>query len=318
MYRQSWSEADRPWSTREANHFSAFIIRNHFLYPQDLTRSNIRNKVAFIRICFTRDMQECLETKIIQVAGQLRAAGLQSISFIHLMQIGYPKRPTSTTGGISFLSREKSDTLKADTYLGVLCMETQAVERLQEIHRLWLEIIKDSYTEYCAAFRSNKTMTSYIRSTVFELADRLSLLVQPEYYSLDYAFYSREDLVPKNCCTWNKADTIWLKRIRVAFEHENKLDGQAGGYQEFSHLLLTKADAKVLVGYGESQESYYPYALDYQKLMTNSDTDPVLFIGEYAPIAGVDDLKFESYLISSLQILKFDPGKASWGPMTEQ
>jgi len=88
MYRQSWSEADRPWSTREANHFSAFIIRNHFLYPQDLTRSNIRNKVAFIRICFTRDMQECLETKIIQVAGQLRAAGLQSISFIHLMQIG--------------------------------------------------------------------------------------------------------------------------------------------------------------------------------------------------------------------------------------
>lgn len=117
-YRQSWSEADRPWSTREANHISAFIIRNHFLYPQDLTRSNIRNKVAFIRICFTRDMQECLETKIIQVAGQLRAAGLQSISFIHLMQIGYPKRPTSTTGWIFFHSREKSDTLKADTYLG--------------------------------------------------------------------------------------------------------------------------------------------------------------------------------------------------------
>jgi len=197
-------------------------------------------------------------------------------------------------------------------------METQAVEKLQEIHRLWLEIIKDSYTEYCAAFRSNKTMTSYIRSTVFELADRLSLLVQPEYYSLDYAFYSREDLVPKNCCTWNKADTIWLKRIRVAFEHENKLDGQAGGYQEFSHLLLTKADAKVLVGYGESQESYYPYALDYQKLMTNSDTDPVLFIGQYAPKAGADDLQCESYLISSLQILKFDPGKASWGTMTEQ
>ncbi|MFA7113565.1 MAG: hypothetical protein WC115_08465, partial [Sphaerochaeta sp.] len=72
-----------------------------------------------------------METKIIQVAGQLRAAGLQSISFIHLMQIGYPKRPTSTTGWISFLSREKSVTLKADIHLGVLCMETQAVERLQ-------------------------------------------------------------------------------------------------------------------------------------------------------------------------------------------
>ncbi len=111
---------------------------------------------------------------------------------------------------------------------------------------------------------------------------------------------------------------MWLKRIRVAFIHDNKLDGKAGGLQNLSHLLLTKADAKVLVGYGKTTESYDQYALDYQKLMTNSDTDPVLFIGEYAPIAGVDELKFESYLISSLQILKFDPGKASWGTMTEQ
>lgn len=189
-------------------------------------------------------------------------------------------------------------------------METHAVERLQEIHRLWLAITKDSHAEYCAAFRSNKTLTSYIRSTVFELADRLSLLVQPEYYSLDYAFYSREDLVPKNCCTWNKADTIWLKRIRMAFEHENKLDGQAGGFQNLSHLLLTKADAKILVGYGKTTESYDQYALAYQNRMT--DSDPLLFIGQYAPKAEADDLQCESYLISSLQLLKFDPGKASW------
>jgi len=199
-------------------------------------------------------------------------------------------------------------------------METQAVERLQEIHRLWLAITKDSHAEYCAAFRSNKTLTSYIRSTVFELADRLSLLVQPQYNSLDYAFYSNDDFIPKTCCVGNRTDTMWLKHIRVAFEHENKLDGQAGGYQEFSHLLLTKADAKVLVGYGESQESYDPYALDYQKLMTNTDKnpDPILFIGEYAPKAEADDRQFESYLISSLQLLKFDPGKASWGTMTER
>lgn len=199
-------------------------------------------------------------------------------------------------------------------------METQAVERLQEIHRLWLATTKDSSSEYCAAFRSNKTMTSYIRCTVFELADRLSLLVQPQYNSLDYAFYSNDDFIPKTCCVGNRTDTMWLKHIRVAFVHDNKLDGKAGGFQNLSHLLLTKADAKILVGYGESQESYDQYALDYQKLMTNTDKnpDPILFIGEYAPIAGVDDPKFESYLISSLQILKFDPGKASWGTMTER
>lgn len=193
-------------------------------------------------------------------------------------------------------------------------METQAIERLQEIHRLWIEINKNSSSAYYAAFQSKKAMNSYIRNTVFELSDRLSLFVQPEYNSLDYAFYSKEDLVPKTCCIGNKADTIWLKRIRVAFDHDNKLDGKAGGSQKFSHLLLTEADAKVLVGYGKTTESYDPYALAYQTRMTDSDTnpDPILFIGEYSPIAGVDDLKFDGYLISSSQLLKFDPCKASW------
>ena len=189
-------------------------------------------------------------------------------------------------------------------------METQAVERLQEIHRLWLSITKDSSSEYCAAFRSNKTMTSYIRCTVFELSDRLSLLVQPQYNSLDYAFYNNDDFIPKTCCVGNRTDTMWLKHIRVAFVHDNKLDGKAGGFQNLSHLLLTKADAKVLVGYGKTAESYDQYALAYQNRMT--DSDPLLFIGQYAPKAEADDLQCESYLISPLQLLKFDPGKASW------
>ncbi len=199
-------------------------------------------------------------------------------------------------------------------------MEIQDIDRLQMIHRLWLEINKDFSAAYCVAFRSNKDMTSHIRSIVFELSNRLGLLAQPEYYSLDYAFYSKEDLVPNNACTWKKGNSIWLKRIRVAFEHENKLDGQAGGYQEFSHLMLTNADAKILVGYGESEISYDPYALDYQKLMMNLDKepDPILFIGEYAPIAEVDDLKFDSYIISSASVNKFCTNTqkgSSWKPI---
>jgi hypothetical protein len=199
-------------------------------------------------------------------------------------------------------------------------MESLAIERLQEIHRLWLEINKDFSAAYCAAFRSNKDMTSYVRSIVFELSNKLGLSAQPEYYSLDYAFYSKEDLVPNNARTWKKGDSIWLKRIRVAFEHENKLDGQAGGYQEFSHLMLTNADAKILVGYGESETSYDPYALDYKKLMVDLDKepDPILFIGEYAPIPGVDDLKFDSYIITPALVNKFwtnTPNGSSWGPI---
>lgn len=199
-------------------------------------------------------------------------------------------------------------------------METQAIERLQKIHHLWLGINTDFSTKYHAAFRSNKTMTSYIDEIVSALALRLELLVCPEYYFLDYALYCKEDLVPHNASTWKKGDSIWLKRIRVAFEHENKLDGSAGGYQEFSHLMLTNADAKVLVGYGESGDSYDPYAIDYQNLMSglNKDPDPILFIGEYAPIAGVDNLRFESYIITSASVYKYCANTqtgSSWGPI---
>lgn len=199
-------------------------------------------------------------------------------------------------------------------------MEAQTIERLKKIHHLWLEINKDFSTKYRAAFRSNITMTSYIDEIVSALALRLELLVCPEYYFLDYALYSNEDLVPHKASTWKKGDSIWLKRIRVAFEHENKLDGSAGGYQEFSHLMLTNADAKVLVGYGESGDSYDSYAIDYQNLMSdlNKDLDPILFIGEYAPIAEVDELRFESYIITSASVDKYRANTqngSSWGPI---
>lgn len=42
----------------------------------------------------------------------------------------------------------------------------------------------------------------------------------------------------------------WLRRIRVAFEHEN--DFRSGLYKEIGHLLITKCDHRVLVTYSSN------------------------------------------------------------------
>jgi hypothetical protein len=90
-------------------------------------------------------------------------------------------------------------------------MESLAIERLQEIHRLWLEINKDFSAAYCAAFRSNKDMTSYVRSIVFELSNKLGLSAQPDNIFSGLCILQQRDLVPNNARTWKKGDSIWLE-----------------------------------------------------------------------------------------------------------
>lgn len=178
------------------------------------------------------------------------------------------------------------------------------------IHKNWIAINNAHIDEYVEAYKTYNDFTKYIGKVVYRLGDTLGLKVYPEYYALDYVFYKEEDLVPDHASTWSKSSTTtWLKRFRIAFEHENQLVWSAGGYQEFSHLMLTNADAKVLVGIGASFESYYVYAQDYQTLMKGLEDEPapILFIGEYYPKInqnGDQYLEFESYIISSSGILK--------------
>ncbi|MDD3365765.1 MAG: hypothetical protein WCS59_01340 [Sphaerochaetaceae bacterium] len=193
----------------------------------------------------------------------------------------------------------------------------QSIVRLMNIQQNWITICDAHIDEYGKAFSSHRGLTSFICSMIDKLGENLNLLTCPEYYFLDFVFYKKEDLVPDKAITWNKGLSIWLKRIRIAFEHENRLDCSSGGYQEFSHLMLTNADSKVLVGYGDSLNSYDSYAFDYQSLMKNLgvETDPILFIGEYAPMHGQksgSSLYFESYIITETKILKHDTDNPNW------
>lgn len=124
-------------------------------------------------------------------------------------------------------------------------------------------------------------------------------------------------MIPKSANTWTKGESIWIKRIRVAFEHENCLAGASGGYQEISHLMLTNTDAKVLIGCGEKFKSYDSYAFDYQSLMNDKEnSDQILFRGEWDPKYKPKQF-FESYILSSSGVLKydFDDNNNRWKPL---
>lgn len=196
-------------------------------------------------------------------------------------------------------------------------MENRSMEQLKTIQREWMAICNGRMDEYVEAFKSNGEFTSYIGRVVEQLGEVLGLKVYSEYYALDHIFYKEEDLVPNMANTWSKGPTHWFKRIRIAFEHENNLIGPSGGYQEFSHLMITNADAKVLVGYGSSFDDYDVYARDYQSLMSGLDNNPapILFIGEYAPKInqeGKTYLCFESYIISQADIKKYEESSGTW------
>ncbi len=194
-------------------------------------------------------------------------------------------------------------------------MDNSSIDKLKVIQEIWLKLCNAHIEEYLKNYvTSDDSFTQFITTLVTLLARELNFQVIAEYYSLDFAMYKEEDLVPNKSNTWNRLSGTWLKQIRIAFEHENRLDSASGGYQEFSHLLLTTADAKVLVGVGSRYDTYDPYAYDYQSLMKNLDYYPlpILFIGEYSPFSNHSQIHVESYIIAKDVIIKYQDSKNGW------
>jgi hypothetical protein len=98
-----------------------------------------------------------------------------------------------------------------------------------------------------------------------KIAKELGLKTYTEYYHIDAVLYDESDCLqykPKHN-TWGKRMDFCLKRIRVAFEHENNLKT---AYQEIIHLLTTNADIKILVTYAE-KEDIKKHAEDFCKII---------------------------------------------------
>lgn len=154
-------------------------------------------------------------------------------------------------------------------------------------------------------------LTKFISEMSEELALRMGMFHYSEYYTFDHVFYKEKDRIAEGILPFETSIVkgTWLKHIRVAFEHENRLDN-AGGYQEISKLILVNADVKVLMGWAGKGNNYDSYALDYQKIFAASEQSefatPILFIGEYT------DAHFDAYLITFSGLLKYDFEKNNW------
>jgi len=90
---------------------------------------------------------------------------------------------------------------------------------------------------------------------VTRVAEKLKLRLYREYYSIDAVFFRDTDRVPNV-----PEGETWIHSIQVAFEHENFFE--SGLFQETSHLLITRAELRVLVTYPEM----FNVALETQRL----------------------------------------------------
>lgn len=184
---------------------------------------------------------------------------------------------------------------------------------LKLIHRKMRDvrlINGDEEIDYARAFKSDTMFTEFISKAIDGVAGDMKLSHYREYYTIDHVLYAEtEDKIPEGVLSFgsSRVQGTWLKHFPVIVEHENHLDGDNGGYQEFSKLMLFKADLKVLMGYGKFGDNYDAYAKDYQWLYRSEPSEqPVLFIGEYK------DMTLDAYLILKNELLKYQWDCDDW------
>ncbi|MBN8712258.1 MAG: hypothetical protein BGO12_18035 [Verrucomicrobia bacterium 61-8] len=98
-----------------------------------------------------------------------------------------------------------------------------------------------SYAQYTAEIFDGKE--SFVKAVAGKLVDASrGLDVYCGYYSLDAVFFEETDRV--HCAPDGQN---WFQNIRIAFEHENDFNDAL--FQEVSHLMITRADLRVLVSY---------------------------------------------------------------------
>jgi hypothetical protein len=117
------------------------------------------------------------------------------------------------------------------------------------------------------------------------IAESIGLLCYSGYYHTDAIFFEEKDRVPDV----PKGQT-WVRRIRIAFEHENVFNKRL--YEEVSHLLLIDCDLRVLVTYPDLIEGSNAI-LDYLHDVVSGSNRAALIADNKALllILGVKDTK---------------------------
>jgi hypothetical protein len=160
-----------------------------------------------------------------------------------------------------------------------------------DFFKVWVDICGQRRDVLLSSWCNSPVFTSRILSEpnciIQAVASRLNLHSYCNYYSIDAILFSRDtDLVPEI-----PAGTTWVRRIRVAFEHENHFD--SGLFQEVSHLLITDCDLRVVVTYPGNPEELNVQLKYLHKIIAETDrsdriaeNSSFLFIAGWRDIAG--------------------------------
>jgi len=113
-------------------------------------------------------------------------------------------------------------------------------------------------------------------SILNQVSQDIGIAFYREYYHIDAVFYDKNDCIHPNpkYKTWGNFSENWLTKILIAFEHENNIKT---AFQEISHLIITNAEAKVLVTYSDKCE-VDNHAYDFSTILNKSDFNPILLI----------------------------------------
>lgn len=132
------------------------------------------------------------------------------------------------------------------------------------------------------------------------LARELKLDVYGGYYSIDAVFINRE--ADRVHCAPPKQN--WFQNIRIAFEHENIF--RSGLYQEVSHLLITRADLRVLVSYPDNESDLSTELENLAVIISNSglaSSDPAFLFIVGERINSNTDILWRAYTYQENQLL---------------
>lgn len=121
-----------------------------------------------------------------------------------------------------------------------------AAPSAEQFFHAWVEECQERYVDLFNAWPRGREFTRQIfdepRSLLAHVGRRLNLRTYCGYYHTDAILYRDADLVPLA-----PTGQTWVRRVRVAFEHENNFS--SGLFQELSHLMILDADLRVLVFY---------------------------------------------------------------------
>jgi len=132
------------------------------------------------------------------------------------------------------------------------------------------------------------------------IAKELMLDVYGSYYSIDAIFI--DEKTDRVHCAPKKQN--WFQNIRVAFEHENSF--RSGLFQEVSHLLITRADLRVLVSYPENEQDLNGELKTLARVISDSglaESDPAFLLIAGERIDSNTNIRWHAYTYQQNQLL---------------